>query len=603
VKTFGKEMAAEEREKFERVKQAWSYLGEIPWPAAENAQTVSSKKTVQGGESTALADLDGPGILRAIRIKADSSDDRMFRKALLEVYVDDARQPSVWSPLGDFFLDGFGQGSSQSLLLGKKDGTYYCYFPMPFERNIRIRVTNDSKSNLKLDAEVAWEPMGAFPEGIGRFYAWWHRQNPTSKGELFPILDAQGRGHWCGVSHAMQGGGGLGFLEGDEMLWIDDRDNAKYNGTGTEDYFNGGWYFGGTGNAPLYGCGVLDDPGSRALAFRLHLTDYVPFQQKARIGIEHGHANEVQADYAGVTYWYAETQTKHTFAPVDLAGRIPQSPRVPGALEAEDIVIPGPGVKIVSDAELSFTLSGGKAVTSESYGTPPSISLKVEAPESGFYILYGQLVASVRGGSVQILVDGKTAGEPVGTRSKERQIISMGKLADLPWLKKGPHELTFKMLKEGDRNYELTVDGVRLREKNSLEGEEAKVLASSGEPLGEQRMSVFGTAWSNDSHVWFRPEKPGAYFTLELPVEETKSYSLYAYLTKAGDYGIVQVKLDGKPLGQPFDGYNQGVVRSDRIDLGLVELTAGAHELTFEVTGKNPKSAGYMVGLDAILLR
>ena len=89
----------------------------------------------------------------------------------------------------------------------------------------------------------------------------------------------------------------------------------------------------------------------------------------------------------------------------------------------------------------------------------------------------------------------------------------------------------------------------------------------------------------------------------QLPIEQAKVYTLYAYFTKARDYGIVQAKLDGKPVGQPFDGYCRDVARSDRIELGIVELAAGKHELTFEVTGKNPESKGYLVGVDAILLR
>lgn len=601
VKTFSRDMTPKEKSKFERVKDAWSKLGENPWPCSQSARTEQTTKRISGGGKLAIADLDGPGMVRAIRIRADSPDARMFRKALIEVYTDDERKPTVWSPLGDLFLDGFGQGISQSLLIGRKDGAYYCYYPMPFESNIRIRIVNEGRANLNLDAEVVWEPLSKDAvQCMGRFFAWWHRQNPTTPGKLFPILDAQGRGHYCGVSHAMQGGGGLGFLEGDEMLWIDDRDNTKYNGTGTEDYFNGGWYFGGTGNAPLYGCGVFDDPGSRCLAFRMHFTDYVPFQQKARIGIEHGHNNEVQADYTGVTYWYATPETTHGFSPVSVDERMPQSPRVPNAIEAETAFVGGTGASIVSDAEMPLMLSAGRAVAAKSSGEPPFVTLKVEVVDSGTYALDSQLVASPNGGKVQMLVDGRAVGDPIDTQASKLCIIPFGKPADISWLRKGSHEITFKMLASGAAKYEFMVDCIRLTETGFIEAEQAKIAGSSGEPLGEQAL---GAPWSNGAQIWFRPAAAGAYFTLELPVEKAGAYTLYAYFTKAGDYGIVQVKLDGKPVGQPFDGYNNGVGRSERINLGPVDLTAGTHEITFEVIGKNPSSVSYMVGVDALLLR
>ena len=73
-------------------------------------------------------------------------------------------------------------------------------------------------------------------------------------------------------------------------------------------------------------------------------------------------------------------------------------------------------------------------------------------------------------------------------------------------------------------------------------------------------------------------------------------------MTRAGDYGIVRFKLDGKIVGQPFDGYAKSITRSPRLDLGAMELSAGGHAFTVEVTGKNPKSGGHIAGLDCILL-
>ena len=136
-----------------------------------------------------------------------------------------------------------------------------------------------------------------------------------------------------------------------------------------------------------------------------------------------------------------------------------------------------------------------------------------------------------------------------------------------------------------------------------IEGEDAAISGSQGGTTEKQDMSRFGSQWSKNAHLWFRPQRPGAYFTLKINVPQTRSYNISAYLTKAPDYGIVQVALDGKPLGQPFDGYATAVTRSEAVSLGSVELSTGEHQMSFEVVGKNANSVHYLVGLDLVVFK
>ena len=74
-------------------------------------------------------------------------------------------------------------------------------------------------------------------------------------------------------------------------------------------------------------------------------------------------------------------------------------------------------------------------------------------------------------------------------------------------------------------------------------------------------------------------------------------------MTKARDYGIVQLYLDGEKLDKPIDLYNPDVVPTGPVALGMHELTAGEHKLTIEITGANEKAEkAYMFGLDYIKL-
>ena len=68
-------------------------------------------------------------------------------------------------------------------------------------------------------------------------------------------------------------------------------------------------------------------------------------------------------------------------------------------------------------------------------------------------------------------------------------------------------------------------------------------------------MIPFGDAWSAGRQLWWVVSQPGARLDLELPVKSAGTYALSAAFTKAGDYGIVQLALDGKPLGKPIDLY------------------------------------------------
>lgn len=138
-----------------------------------------------------------------------------------------------------------------------------------------------------------------------------------------------------------------------------------------------------------------------------------------------------------------------------------------------------------------------------------------------------------------------------------------------------------------------------------LEGEKLKVLEASRGTASPQAMGGFAAdKWSGDSQLWWTGAKPGDKLVTELPVEKAGQFDVLVVLTKARDYGIVQVSLDDKKLGSPIDLYNNPeVITTGLVNLGTQELSAGSHKLTFEVTGANPAAAkGYMVGIDAVQL-
>jgi len=610
VTTFDPNYSPENRRKLDQVKAAWLNPGKPPLPYPKTAHIARRTLTISPGKTGSLIELTGAGLVRALKIKPDSRDVKIGRKTLLLLNVDGQQQPNVYSPLADFFLDPYPGEECKSMLLGKVNDHYYSYWVMPYADGAAITVKNESATPLKLSYEVVYEPMKQLPEGMGRFFAWWHRQPRTVNGEFFPMLEARGRGQWCGVSHAMRNEAiGIGFLEGDEMLWIDDRDNTFYNGTGTEDYFNGGWYFGNTGSAPLYGCGLLDERGI-AHAYRFQLTDMVPFQQTAKIMMEHGPVNSwPNSDYAGVTYWYAAPGTTHGFTPIGMPARLNRPEPRRGVTEAETLLDPAAGGKVVDDSNETICLSSAKGIATLNAHVGESFTLLVDAPADGVYYLEMGLVTGPHRGIARVAVDGQALSEPIDTYAKEPRDAMPALIGMTQPLAKGPHRITVTSAgkNRASRAAGLMLDFITFRSNLLLEAEKLPVSSVKG---GKQAIKAYvntsgfydGSEASNWRLLWLGADKPGAAITLRFPVLRSGRQRLTLGLCKFPSGGNLQFKLDGQPVPLAFDGYEY-YIRFDTLDLGEWELAAGEHELAIEVTGKREKSSGYNLAVDWLSIK
>jgi hypothetical protein len=89
---------------------------------------------------------------------------------------------------------------------------------------------------------------------------------------------------------------------------------------------------------------------------------------------------------------------------------------------------------------------------------------------------------------------------------------------------------------------------------------------------------------------------------LEVPVEKAGTYRVIANLTKAVDYAIVRIELNGQDAEKPLDRYAPQVGH-DPIDLGKFRLDKGPNLLEVEILGANEKAIKrHMFGLDYVKL-
>lgn len=138
---------------------------------------------------------------------------------------------------------------------------------------------------------------------------------------------------------------------------------------------------------------------------------------------------------------------------------------------------------------------------------------------------------------------------------------------------------------------------------NSVEFEALEVVAKS-EALQVDRQGMLGFpdgVWSGGKQVTCFGGSKGDWIRIDLPVEEDGVYNVKLHATKAADYGKVQFLLGGKIAGV-LDSYFAAVVNSGEINLGSTKSENNKISLEVRIIGKNPKSLGYMFGLDCAVL-
>ena len=302
------------------------------------------------GSVTTLAEIEGTGVIQHIWITVTDHTDKdyyVLRDLVLRMYWDEEQEPSVETPLGDFFCCGFGRGCIVNSLPVAVNPTrgMNCYFPMPFKKKAKITIENQHECEVPaFFYQVDYCLTEEMPEDITYFHAQWRRERMTEKQKDYVILDnVKGKGHYVGTYLALTALERYWWGEGEIKFYLDgDHDYPTICGTGTEDYFGGAWSFAGqidgrtvenTYNTPFMGYPYYShhDEGIHNLYhnddilpqrgfYRWHIMDPVLFEEDLRITIQqigtcHKGNFERQDDLASVAYWY-QCEPHIPFAPL-----------------------------------------------------------------------------------------------------------------------------------------------------------------------------------------------------------------------------------------------------------------------------------------------
>jgi hypothetical protein len=136
------------------------------------------------------------------------------------------------------------------------------------------------------------------------------------------------------------------------------------------------------------------------------------------------------------------------------------------------------------------------------------------------------------------------------------------------------------------------------RDRVLLKGHEAVAKARhSDHPIEVQELGGV----TDGKQLWFRPPNEQGWVEVSFETQKAEALQLLGKMVRSWDYGIYRVKLDGKQIAQE-DLYDPAVTPSEH-KWGVHQLAAGAHTLRFDCAGKSPKSAGYFLGFDALVVR
>ncbi len=339
---------------------------------------------IEGNSTKVLAEIEGPGIIKHIYFTMILQNPLDFRRAIIKMYWDNEKNPSVEVPFGDFFLIGncrVREINSFMVTVNKGVGGSYgfnIYFPMPFSENAKIEIENQGTTPLGGIVEFLWYHIDydilsdQFPEEIGYFHAYWNRENLTKISSAiaednknkqiwsgknitgvdnYVILDTEGDGKLVGLFLCIDNIAGGWYGEGDDMIFIDDEIwPPPIHGTGTEEIFGGGASPAIEFCRPFSGFHLIENnnySGNNAM-YRWFIQDSIRFNKKIRWTIEHGHANNLENDYSSVAYWYQKEPHKKYKSLPSLENRIPRLPKNFESIWAEVINIGQGLVSIIS---------------------------------------------------------------------------------------------------------------------------------------------------------------------------------------------------------------------------------------------------------------
>lgn len=295
-------------------------------PLSKYGDKIKTQKvniTLKGGEEKELFELSNGGRIVGIELDGGHNLQSKSEKLVLKAQWDNEERNAIDVPFYSFFGYVLGKPSMNSILLGSTPSLCYSYLPMPFDDRAKLSVEykNDDKE-ITISGKIYYTEEKRNSAHEGKLYTQARREYSPKAGEPYTIANIRGKGHYVGTILIAQGlnEGMTEYWESDDCSLIDGE--MRMHGTGSEDYFNGGWYavtdrWDRGISLPIHGSLLYDIKTARTGGYRFFLSDKINFNSSYVLTIEHGPAgNNLDVDYTSVGLFYAnkpQFENKHLY--------------------------------------------------------------------------------------------------------------------------------------------------------------------------------------------------------------------------------------------------------------------------------------------------
>src|SRR5438128_697244 len=149
---------------------------------------VSPSIAVPARATVTLAEIAGPGAIQHIW---NTVAPNRWRQLVLRCYWDDEPEPSIETPLGDFFCSGWCERCNVASLpvAVNPAGGFNSYWEMPFRKSARITLENLADDEIPGYYYQITYALTDVPLDAAYLHAQWRRSNPLAYEEVHTLLD------------------------------------------------------------------------------------------------------------------------------------------------------------------------------------------------------------------------------------------------------------------------------------------------------------------------------------------------------------------------------------------------------------------------------
>jgi hypothetical protein len=433
-------------------------------------------KTVKPGEKYEVTPDIGPAEIQSFYVEVTAPDlAKALREVLLTINFDEAKEPQVWAPLGDFFGSGPGANSYITVPMGVDANKFYCKFRMPYKHLCEIVFSNEGNQNVDISAWTRVSPYREIVDVRAYFHAKWRRTYPNTSPE-WTVADIRGHGHYLGTMLSVWNPKQEWWGEGDDRFYIDGSPTPTLHGTGTEDYFGAAMADSTIFDHPYLAQTLCEGPNHSGYTsfLRWHTFDLIPFQKSLKFTLENYGEDK---EYASTSYWYADWESTDDFKPVPVKERIPRPLRagfaVAGGFEGERLLLlassePEPKTSKQSTLAFDGRWSMNEQLVWTASGVGQWIDLGGVLAEPGKYELVFYGTRGKEYGIVQFSMSGKKLGQPLdgyAEKTSPTGPISLGEIELEP--NALPKPLRVEMIGKNDKAtaFAFGVDVIELKKK------------------------------------------------------------------------------------------------------------------------------------------